>query len=182
MYSPLSHLSLLVLVSLMVACGGGGGGGDDGADHTPATTPPDATTDYLGTWTLACRVTTPPDPAHPDGVSEDEVLTATRDSHTRFSMSSVTSIYNNSTCSTLTSYYRSFPVTGQVDVVGAQASAMDIDRLQILRNDGSGPVKALARVQGTQLFITRADAAGAVLDAEGYPATLDVSRSYSRAP
>jgi len=164
----------------VAACGGGGG--DDGAaGHTAAPTTRDTTSAYVGTWTLACKVSTLPNPAQPDGASEDEVLTITKDSNSRLAASSVTSIYNNGTCSTLTSYYRSFPVTGQVDVVGAQASAADVDRLQIQRNDGSALVKALAQVQGSLLFITRADAAGVVLDTDGYPLALDVLRGYTRA-
>lgn len=178
MYSFLLRLALSVLSCLLASCGGGG---DDPSGHAPATSPPDATTAYVGTWTLVCKVSTPPNPAQPDGVSEDEVLTVTKDSNTRLVTSSVTSIYNNTSCSTLTSYFRSFPVGGRVEIVGTHASAADVHQLSMQRNDGSAPVKALARVQASQLFITRADMAGVALDAEGYPSALDVSRGYARA-
>ena len=176
----LSRFSPLVLACLLAACGGGGG---DGAASAVAPSASDVTAVYVGTWALACAVTTPANPAQPDGVSEDEVLTVTRVDNSRFATSSVRSIYNNSGCSTLTSYYRSFPVTSQVEVIGKRTLAVaEVDALQFKPDDGSSVFKALAQAQGSQLYVTRADAAGVVLDADGYPLALDVSRVFTRAP
>lgn len=181
MYQPLFRTALLAFTSLLVACGGGGG--DDAAAPITAPSARDAAVAYVGIWALACKVTTPPNPAQPGGVSEDEVLTVTRTGNTAFSASTVKSIYNNSGCSTLTSYYRSFPITSQAEIVGTRTLAeAQADALQFRPDDGSPVFKALAQAQGSQLFITRSDAAGVVLDADGYPQALDVSRAFSRVP
>lgn len=176
----LPRLSPLVLACLLTACGGGGG---DGAASSVAPSASDVTAVYVGTWALACAVTTPANPAQPDGISEDEVLTVARVDNTRLAASSVKSIYNNSGCSTLTSYYRGFPVTSQVEIVGRRTlAAAEVDALQFRPDDGSPVFKALAQAQGSQLHVTRADAPGVVLDADGYPLALDVSRVFNRVP
>lgn len=181
MHSRLPRFCPFFLVCLVAACGGGGG--DDAAGPAAVPSASDVAAVYVGTWKTPCLVTTPANPAQPDGVSEDEVLTVTRVGNTRFATSSVRSIYNNSACSTLTSYYRSFPSTTHVDAMGTRALATsDADKLRFQPDDGSPPFKALARVQGSQLVIARSDAPGAVLDGDGYPLALDISRVFTRLP
>lgn len=180
MLNPFVRLVPMAFAALLAACGGGGG---DGPAEAPASPARDMAVAYVGTWALACRVTTPAGPTDPDGESEDEVMTVTRLDNTRLATSSVKSLYRNTLCSTLTSHTRGFPVTHQADLVGTRALATsEVDLLQFRPDDGSPPFKALARVEGAQLFITRADAVGTPLDAQGFPQTLDLSRGYTRVP
>lgn len=173
----------LLMLCLLAACGGGGG--DGGGSSTVTTPVREAAQAYAGRWATACEVTTPAgtDLSYPDGISTDEVLTVTRIDASHLSVSSVTSAYNNTSCSTATSYFVGSPVLVNAEIVGSRTEAAgEVDLAVLVAVVGGGSVKALLQVQGGALHLTRADGAGVVLDAGGYPASLNLSRPFARLP
>lgn len=175
-----THLFTVLLAAMLFACGGGG----DTTATQPQAAAIDTKADHLGTWALDCQVTVPlgADPSEPGGLSEDEVLTVSKLGEQKLSITSVVSRYNNTICSTSTSYYRGFPNTSHGDFAGIQDTAAgDAGKWLLMPQAGGPSYKALIRVQGATLYMARSDAAGSTLTTDGYPLALDTTRPYRKA-
>lgn len=179
-----SAFHVLLLTCLLMGCGGGGG--PDAPSIAAATVTPDLTSGYAGQWKLTCYVSIPArqDPSYPEGLSGDEIVTITKINETLYTLVRSESLYNNTNCSTSTSYFVGAEVTSTAEIVGRKGTrtpgVQDVHKVIYQRHMAGVVVQALTQLDGVSMYITRSDRVGIALDAEGYPAALDTTQQFTR--
>lgn len=168
----ISIVSSMTLLVLLASCGGGS---DDPAPTasttpgttptTPATTPTETALKYAGTW-VGC---------FPNGAaSSRETLVITQSTATVLSATSTETNYAAASCAGAAGTTRTNPSTFTVD--GSKTIGTDtVDKVTITQ-PGRPAQKQVVLVKGTapvMLFVGKQASDGGVVDAEGYPTTLE---------
>jgi len=169
----LTLVSGLLALALLASCGGGGDDAPAAASTTPDATPGSSAqlSSFAGTWVGCFSEGT---------TSERETLVFTQQGADTFSAVSTGAHYAGAGCTgTVTS---TSSESGTVTFTGTKTIGADTVNKFIFTASGSQPTKNVALVQGTNpvtLTFGKEVQDGGVLDAEGYPTTLESTTTGS---
>lgn len=169
MNSIIRFVPALAVLALVTACGGGGGSSD--ATATPSTTTPTPTpvvaTDssrYAGTWAL-CR-------SSGATSSERETLAFTATSATTLAFTETNTAFASLNCAGAAGTTKTN--TGTASFTGTKTVGTDtVDK--VIVTQGTQTQKQIVLVTATTLRTGKAAEDGGVVDADGYPTTLETN-------